>query len=140
MITTNLFLAQPNFGYERSRYRSGNLSLATSPRWDMSSVSAISPGSLCGHNINSNCQDEVKSNHYLRPGMCKIKFAVILINCNVWICFILYRFTITHEFLHEDESQYRSGSYSFSRQRSYCGYEATTTKYNQGNTNRSFNK
>ena len=86
MIITNLFLAQPNFGYERSRYRSGNLSLATSPRWDMSSVSAISPGSLCGHNINSNCQDEVKSNHYLRPGMCKIKFAVILINCNVfWI-------------------------------------------------------
>ena len=70
-------LAEPNFGYERARYRSGNLSLATSPRWDMSSVSVISPGSLCGHNINCNFQDEVKSNNYLRPGMCKIDFVEI---------------------------------------------------------------
>ena len=33
-------------------------------------------------------------------------------------------------------SQSRSGSYSFSRQRSYCGYEGSAVKYSQGQTNR----
>merc|ERR1719367_2312556 len=64
----------------------------------MSSLSVMSPGSLCGQNANYNCQDELKSNNYLRP----------------------------------DVSQSRSGSYSFSRQRSYCGYEGSAAKYSQG--------
>ena len=34
-----------------------------------------------------------------------------------------------------DVSQSRSGSYSFSRQRSYCGYEGSAAKYSQGSTN-----
>ena len=33
-----------------------------------------------------------------------------------------------------DVSQSRSGSYSFSRQRSYCGYEGSAAKYSQGYT------
>ena len=66
----NYFIAaQSNFGCERSRYRSGNLSLATSPRWDISSMSVISPSSLCGHNVSYHCQEDNKSNNHLRAGI-----------------------------------------------------------------------
>ena len=60
--------AQGNFGCERSRYRSGNLFLATSPRWDTSSMSVISPASLCGHNESCQCHDENKTRNQLQLG------------------------------------------------------------------------
>ena len=60
------YVDQRNFGYGRSRYRSGNLSLVTSPRWNMSTISVISPGGE--HDNSCRYQDDNKSNKQLKPG------------------------------------------------------------------------
>ena len=60
------YLDQRDFGYGRSRYRSGNLSLVTSPRWNMSTISVTSPGGE--HDNSCRYQDDNKSNKQLKPG------------------------------------------------------------------------
>ena len=61
----NLFLqfeAPNNVGYGRTRCRSGNVSLATSPRWDMSPPPVVNAPSLCGPYMRQYQEEQTSNN------------------------------------------------------------------------------